>query len=174
MKETKEIIIIGDAAYQRLPGTWVIPHSEKNKVRNENETVIDSLRRIQLSESIMKKMNMKTGDKLDVYLSGKNIILKKLKAEKSSSEVNTMIIDNKYEVKVEINSLDFGNCHKIVTVDERGKVLIGHDILKKAGFVENDILRMCIKDNMLILIQKEKDKYKNKKRNFSNNRRRYK
>lgn len=174
MKETKEIIIIGNAAYQRLPGTWVIPHPQKNKIRNENETVIDSLRRIQLSESIMKKMNMKTGDKLDVYLSGKNIILKKLKAEKSSSEVNTMIIDDKYEVKVEIIALDFGNCHKISTIDEKGNVLIGRDILRKAGFVENDILRMCIKDNMLILIKKEKDKYKNKKRNFSNSRRRYK
>lgn len=173
MKETQEVIIIGNAAYGRLPGTWVIPHVKKNNIRNENETVIDSLRRIQLSASIMRKMKIKTGDKVDVYLSGKNIILKKLTPEKSSSKVNTMVIDNKYEVKVEINALDFGNCHKIATVDERGNILIGHDILEKVGLVEKDILRICIKDDMLILIKKEKDKYKKRKRNFSNNRRRY-
>lgn len=171
MKEKKEIIIIGNAAYERLPGTWVIPHPQKNETRNENETVVDGLRRIKLSESIMKRINIKTGYKLDVYLSGKNIILKKLKAGKSASSGNKMIIDNKYEVKLEINTLDFGNYHKITTVDEQGNVLIGHEILEKAGILEKDILRICIKDDMIILIKKEKDKYKKKKRNFSNNRR---
>lgn len=169
MKEKKDIIVIGNVAYQRLPGTYIPYSKNNNTTKNENETVVDELRRIRLSKSIMERTKIRTGYKLCVYLSGKNIIIKKLKVGRSASKVNKMIIDNKYEIKLEINTLNFANYHKIATIDELGNVLIGHEILEKAGIVEKDILKICIKDDMIILIKKRKDN--KKKRNFSNNRR---
>jgi len=67
-----------------------------------------------------------------------------------------MYIDNKYEVKIEINNVDFSTKHKITTVDELSRILIWHEIREELGIIESDTLKVCVKDNMIILIPKRK------------------
>lgn len=157
MEKQKEIIIIGNEVYKKINnnGRLVIPHSKKNKIQNESETTVDGIGRVQLAKSIMQRMKIKSGDKLEIYPSGKNIILKKLNILKSASRESTMIIDDKYEIKVQISNLDFDTNHKTTTVDEFGRVLIWSEIRKKVDIVEKDKLKVCIKDDMIILIPKK-------------------
>ncbi len=160
MEKTKKIIIIDNEVYEKVSdnGRLVIPHSKKSEYKNEKEVIVDGIGRIQLAKAIMDKMGIKAGDKLEEYQSGKNIILKKLEPSKSATRETSTIIDNKYEVKVQINTLDFNTNHKIMTVDEIGNVLIWCDIRKKVGIIEKDKLKVCIKeeDNMIILIPKRR------------------
>ena len=154
MEKTKKIIIIDNEVYEKVSdnGRLVIPHSKKSEYKNEKEVIVDGIGRIQLAKAIMDKMGIKE------YQSGKNIILKKLEPSKSATRETSTIIDNKYEVKVQINTLDFNTNHKIMTVDEIGNVLIWCDIRKKVGIIEKDKLKVCIKeeDNMIILIPKRR------------------
>ena len=156
MNKQREIIITENGVYEKINdnGRWVIPHSKKNENKNEYETTVDGIGRIQLAKIIMKKMEIKAEDKLAVYPSGRNIILKKLKVSKSASRENKIIIDNKYEIRLQINNLDFNTDHKITTVDEIGRVLIWSDIRKKVGIIEKDKLKVCTKEDMIILIPK--------------------
>lgn len=153
-----KIIVIGKDVYEKVNsnGKWVIPNTKKNNVQHENEVILDGIGRVQLAQSIMKKMNIKAGYKLDVYASGRNIIIKKLKVKKSATRETKMIIENKYEIKVQINNIDFSNNHNITTIDEFGNVLIWNEIRKKVGIVENDKLKVCIKEDMIILIPNKK------------------
>jgi len=176
MKNEREIIITENGVYQKIRGNdrFVISNSEKNEVKNENETVVDKLGRIQLAKSIRKRMKLKDGEKLDIYRSGRSIILKKLIFTKSLSRETQMIIDNKYEVKVQLYNLDFDSIknHQITTIDEFGNVLVWNEIRKELGIIENSKLKISIKDDMIILTKKEYDKNNKRKRNFNNNRRR--
>ncbi len=176
MKKEREIIITENGVYQKLRGNdrFVISNSEKNEVKNENETVVDKLGRIQLAKSIRKRMNLTDGEKLDIYRSGRSIILKKLIFSKSLSRETQMIIDNKYEVKVQLYNLTFDSIknHQITTIDEFGNVLVWNEIRKELGIRENSKLKISIKDDMIILTKQEYDKNNKRKRNFNNNRRR--
>ena len=146
MEKTKKIIIIDNEVYEKVSdnGRLVIPHSKKSEYKNEKEVIVDGIGRIQLAKAIMDKMGIKAGDKLEEY--------------QSATRETSTIIDNKYEVKVQINTLDFNTNHKIMTVDEIGNVLIWCDIRKKVGIIEKDKLKVCIKeeDNMIILIPKRR------------------
>ncbi len=193
MKKTREIVMLGNDVYGKVDrdkvivigkdvyekvnndnGVWVIPHSKKSINKNETETSVDGIGRIQLAQSIMKKMNIKSGDKLEVYASGRNVILKKIIPKKSISRETSMIVDNKYEVKMQINNLDFDTKHKITTVDELGRILIMNEIREKVGFIEKDKLKVCAKEDVIILIKKEYDDNNRRKFNSNNNRRRNK
>jgi AbrB family looped-hinge helix DNA binding protein len=158
MEKQKEIIITENGVYEKINdnGRIVIPHSQKKEIKNEKETTLDGIGRIQLSKNILQRMKIKNGDKLEVYASGKNVILKKLKIRKTETRENTMIIDDKYEIKVQISNLDFNTNHKTTTVDELGRILIWSEIRKKVNIIENDTLKVCVKDNMIILIPKRK------------------
>ena len=158
MEKQKEIIITENGVYEKINdnGRIVIPHSQKKEIKNEKETTLDGIGRIQLSKNILQRMKIKNGDKLEVYASGKNVILKKLKIRKKETRENTMIIDDKYEIKVQISNLDFNTNHKTTTVDELGRILIWSEIRKKVNIIENDTLKVCVKDNMIILIPKRK------------------
>ena len=153
-----KIIVIGKDVYEKVNDNarLVIPHPKKEKTQNENEVILDGIGRIRLAQSIMNKMNIKTGYKLDVYASGRNIIIKKLDVKKSATRETKMIIENKYEVKVQISNLDFGDNHNITTIDEFGNILIWNDIRQKIGIVENDKLKVCITEDMMSLIPKKK------------------
>ena len=107
MEKTKKIIIIDNEVYEKVSdnGRLVIPHSKKSEYKNEKEVIVDGIGRIQLAKAIMDKMGIKAGDKLEEYQSGKNIILKKLEPSKSATRETSTIIDNKYEVKVQIKQL---------------------------------------------------------------------
>ena len=135
-------------------GIHIIPQVDKDK--NENEVVVDGLGRIQLARKILGKLGIRSGDKLGIYISGRNIILKKMNPKVIESKTTKMYINNKYEVKIEINSVDFSTKHKITTVDELSRILIWHEIREELGIIESDTLKVCVKDNMIILIPKRK------------------
>lgn len=158
MEKQREIIITENGVYEKINdnGRLVIPHSRKNEMQNKSETTVDGIGRVQLAKRILQRMKITSGDKLEIYPSGKNIILKKLKVRKNESRETKIIIDDKYEVKVQISNLDFDTNHKTTTVDEIGRILIWSEIRKRVGIVENDKLKVCIKDDMIILIPKRK------------------
>lgn len=160
MKNTKKIIIVDNEVYEKVNNNerWVIPNSKKSVSKNEKEVTLDGIGRIQLAKSIMDKMGFKAGDKIEEYQSGRNIIIKKLNPSKSTTRETSTIIDNKYEIKVQINTLDFNTNHKIMTLDELGRVLIWYDIRKSVGIIENDTLKVCPKESedMIILVPKKR------------------
>lgn len=162
MKETSNIIIM-ESEVLNDKSRLVIPKSQRNKLNNENEAIVDGLGRIQLAKSIRERMKIKEGDKLEIYVSGKNIILKKLKHKESISRESKVIIENKYEIKITINEIDFNAKHKITTIDEIGNILIWREIREELGIIEKDKIKICIKDDMIILIKKERDNYRRKK-----------
>lgn len=176
MEKTREIVVIGKNVYEKVNnnnGVWVIPNQNRNQNKKEDETFVDEIGRIQLSQNIMQKINIKSGNKLEVYRSGKNIVLKKLTPKRDISKETSMIIDNKYEVKIQISNLDFNTKHKITTVDEFGKVLIWADIRKETGIMEKDKLKVCVKDDIIILIKKDYNGNNKRRRYSNNNKRRY-
>lgn len=169
-----KIIVIGKDVYEKMNndnGVWLIPHSKKRIIQNESETVVDGLGRVQLTKSIMEKIGIKSGDKLEEYVSGRNIVLKKLTPKKDISRETSMIVDNRYEVKMQISNLDFNTKHRITTVDEFGNVLIWNEIREDVGIIEKDKLKVCVKEDDIILIKKRQDDNNRRKSNFNNNRR---
>ncbi len=168
-----KIIVIGKDVYEKMNndnGVWVIPHSKKRMIQNESETVVDELGRVQLEKSVMKKIGIKFGDKLEEYVSGRNIVLKKITPKKDISRETSMIVDNKYEVKMQISNIDFNTKYRITTVDEFGNVLIWNEIKEDVGIIEKDELKVCVKEDAIILIKKGHDNNR-RKSNFNNNRR---
>lgn len=158
MEKQKEIIITERGVYKKVNdnGRIIIPHHKRAENKNENEVVVDGLGRIQLARKILGKLGIRSGDKLGIYISGRNIILKKMNPKVIESKTTKMYINNKYEVKIEINSVDFSTKHKITTVDELSRILIWHEIREELGIIESDTLKVCVKDNMIILIPKRK------------------
>lgn len=167
MKKIREIIITENVDYD-TNSRLVIPNSKKNELKNENEVIVDELSRIKLPLSIRKRMGIERNEKLSIYASGKNIILKKLEVKRNEVRENKIIIDNKYEVKILISSLKINT--KVTTVDEIGNVLIWSEIRDKVGISKKDKLKICIKDDIIILIKKECEFY-NKKKMANHNRR---
>ena len=190
MEKTREIIMIGNEVYGKVNkdkiivigkdvyekanndnGVWIIPNMKKNQNKNETETSVDGIGRVQLAKSVMKKIGIKSGDKLEEYVSGRNIVLKKLTPKKDISRETSMIVDNRYEVKMQISNLDFNTKHRITTVDEFGNVLIWNEIREDVGIIEKDKLKVCVKEDAIILIKKGQDDNNRRKSNFNNNRR---
>lgn len=172
--DRNKVIVIGKDVYEKVNndnGVWVIPNMKKNLNKKETETSVDGIGRVQLAQSVMKKIGIKSGDKLEEYVSGRNIVLKKLTPKKDISRETSMIVDNRYEVKMQISNLDFNTKHRITTVDEFGNVLIWNEIRKDIGIIEKDKLRVCVKEDAIILIKKRQDDNNRRKSNFNNNRR---
>lgn len=158
MEKQSEIIITERGVYKKINdnGKIIIPHHKRTKIKNENEVVVDGLGRVQLARNMLDKLGISSGNKLEIYISGRNIILKKVNPEISASKETKMYIDNKYEIKIEINSVDLNTKHKITTVDELSRILIWNEIREELGIIEKDILKACVKDDMIILIPKKK------------------
>ena len=138
MEKQKEIIITERGVYKKVNdnGRIIIPHHKRAENKNENEVVVDGLGRIQLARKILGKLGIRSGDKLGIYISGRNIILKKMNPKVIESKTTKM--------------------HKITTVDELSRILIWHEIREELGIIESDTLKVCVKDNMIILIPKRK------------------
>ena len=93
-----------------------------------------------------------------MYRSGINIILDKsnYKVEKEKVFEQKTIIENGIEYYIEItrikNSILSDKKGLLRAVDEFGRCIIPMELRKELHISENNILKICIKDNKLILI----------------------
>ena len=146
----------------------------KKQRRKEELVKIDGLGRVYISSEKREKLQIKTGDKLEVYKSGRNIILKKtnIRTERNTIQEMNIIIDQKTEINIKINDLrcDVGEYenskHKIRSIDELGRILIPIEERQALNIKENDEFKPYLKDDMIILIKKER-RYNNGKRNYT-------
>lgn len=142
----------------------------KEQKNNKDFVKIDGLGRISIPSDIRKKLQLKTGNKLEVYRSGRNIILKKInmKIEKNTIQELNITIDQRTEISIEINDLicnkekNTNSKHKLRTIDELGRIIIPIEERQELNIMENDEFKLYIKEDMIILIKKEK-KYNNVK-----------
>lgn len=144
--------------------------SIKEQKNNKNFVKIDGLGRISIPSDIRKKLQLKTGNKLEVYRSGRNIILKKInmKIEKNTIQELNITIDQRTEISIEINNLicnkekNTNSKYKLRTIDELGRIIIPIEERQELNIMENDEFKLYIKEDMIILIKKER-KYNNVK-----------
>lgn len=121
-------------------------------------TKVDELGRIKIPRKTLNILNIQTGDKLYIYRSGINIMLEKsnYKVEKEKVFEQKTIIENGIEYCIEIsrikNSILSDKKGLLRAVDELGRCVIPIEIRKELHISENNILKICIKDNKLILI----------------------
>ena len=95
--------------------------------------VIDELGRIRIPFEIRKRLQLHTREKLEIYTSGKNIILKKRVNAKSKKLNNANII--------------------LRVIDEFGRLVLPIEIRKEQNFKENDQVKFWVKDDYIILIK---------------------
>ena len=146
----------------------------KKQKRKEELVKIDGLGRVYIPSEKREKLQIKTGDKLEVYKSGRNIILKKtnIRTERNTIQEMNIIIDQKTEINIKINDLrcDVGEYenskNKIRSIDELGRILIPIEERQALNIKENDEFKPYLKDDMIILIKKER-RYNNGKRNYT-------
>lgn len=146
----------------------------KKQKRKEELVKIDGLGRVYIPSEKREKLQIKTGDKLEVYKSGRNIILKKtnIRTERNTIQEMNIIIDQKTEINIKINDLrcDVGEYenskNKIRSIDELGRILIPIEERQALNIRENDEFKPYLKDDMIILIKKER-RYNNGKRNYT-------
>ena len=75
--------------------------------RKEEIRKVDDLGRITIPVTKRKELEISTGDKLEVYKSGKNIILKKVdvKISKDTIQIVRAIINGELEIDIEVKHL---------------------------------------------------------------------
>lgn len=135
---------------------------EKLKVKKINEIQkVNELGQIVIPIAKRKVLEIKAGDKLEIYRSGKNIILKKVKVviHKDIIEKAKTIINGQIEIDITIKKIKTDidrNCkknHYVRTIDELGRVIIPLELREELDIMENDEMKVCIKENMIILIK---------------------
>lgn len=144
--------------------------SIKEQKNNKDLVKIDGLGRISIPSDIRKKLQVETGNKLEVYRSGRNIILKKInmKIKKNTIQELNITIDQRTEISIKINDLicnkgkNTNLKHKLRTIDELGRIIIPIEERQELNIMENDEFKLYIKEDMIILIKKER-KYNNAK-----------
>lgn len=148
------------------------------KVSENNERKVDELGRIVIPITMRKKLNIQENDYLEMYKSGKNIILKKLEynAKKNNLSNLNIIINNDIQLNIDINKIENNisksKCNEAIvrTIDELGRVIIPKQLREELNIKERNILKLCEKDNMIILIKKEYDNNNSRKKNSNFNR----
>lgn len=131
--------------------------------RKEEIRKVDDLGRITIPVTKRKELEISTGDKLEVYKSGKNIILKKVdvKISKDTIQIVRAIINGELEIDIEVKHLktrfdkNYNKNHELKVIDELGKILIPRELREELNINRNDKMKICIKDNMIILIRTE-------------------
>ena len=122
-------------------------------------TKVDELGRIKIPRKTLNILNIQTGEKLYIYRSGINIILEKsnYKVEKEKVFEQKTIIENGIEYCIEItrikNSILSDKKGLLRAVDELGRCVIPIEIRKELHISENNILKIYIKDDRIILIK---------------------
>lgn len=131
--------------------------------RKEEIRKVDDLGRITIPVTKRKELEISTGDKLEVYKSGKNIILKKVdvKISKDTIQIVRAIINGELEIDIEVKHLktrfdkNYKKNHELKVIDELGRILIPRELREELNINRNDKMKICIKDNMIILIRTE-------------------
>ena len=131
--------------------------------RKEEIRKVDDLGRITIPVTKRKELEISTGDKLEVYKSGKNIILKKVDVKISKDTIQTVraIINEELEIDIEVKHLktkfdkNHNKNHELKVIDELGRILIPRELREELNINRNDKMKICIKDNMIILIRTE-------------------
>ena len=124
---------------------------------------VDDLGRITNPATKRKELKISTGDKLEVYKSGKNIILKKVdvKITKDTIQIVRAIINGELEIDIEVKNLktrfdkNYNKNHELKVIDELGRILIPRELREELNINRNNKVKICIKDNMIILIKTE-------------------
>lgn len=124
---------------------------------------VDDLGRITIPATKRKELKINTGDKLEVYKSGKNIILKKVdvKITKDTIQIVRAIINGELEIDIEVKNLktrfdkNYNKNHELKVIDELGRILIPRELREELNINRNNKVKICIKDNMIILIKTE-------------------
>ena len=131
--------------------------------RKEDIRKVDDLGRITIPVTKRKELEISTGDKLEVYKSGKNIILKKVdvKITKDTIQIVRAIINGELEIDIEVKNLktrfdkNYNKNHELKVIDELGRILIPRELREELNINRNNKVKICIKDNMIILIKTE-------------------
>lgn len=131
--------------------------------RKEEIRKVDDLGRITIPVTKRKELEISTGDKLEVYKSGKNIILKKVdvKISKDTIQIVRAIINGELEIDIEVKHLktrfdkNYNKNHELKVIDELGRILIPRELREELNINRNNKVKICIKDNMIILIKTE-------------------
>ena len=131
--------------------------------RKEEIRKVDDLGRITIPVTKRKELEISTGDKLEVYKSGKNIILKKVdvKISKDTIQIVRAIINGELEIDIEVKNLktrfdkNYNKNHELKVIDELGRILIPRELREELNINRNNKVKICIKDNMIILIKTE-------------------
>ena len=131
--------------------------------RKEDIRKVDDLGRITIPATKRKELKISTRDKLEVYKSGKNIILKKVdvKITKDTIQIVRAIINGELEIDIEVKNLktrfdkNYNKNHELKVIDELGRILIPRELREELNINRNNKVKICIKDNMIILIKTE-------------------
>ena len=135
---------------------------EKIKIQKKDEIrKIGALGEIVVPPTKRKELKINTGDKLEIYRSGKNIVLKKVNVEIRKEVIETIntIINSELELDIKIKTIKtnidkkYNKNHDLRTIDELGRVFIPRELRKELNISENDKIKICVKDDMIILIK---------------------
>ena len=131
---------------------------------------IDELGRIIIPIEMRNYLEIKTGDKIDICKSGRNIILKK--SGNIERQMKHIAIDKGIEVDIQITYLKNNSTHNCYTrsINDLGMVVIPFELRKNLNIKEKDKVKICVKDNNIILI-KERYSFGRYNKNFSSNKR---
>lgn len=110
------------------------------------EVIVDRLGRINLSQQIREKLDIKEGEKFESYIENEDIILKRVDENKADE-----IVEEKVGNILNVKKI---NGHLVRTLDELFRIVLPLEIRDKLQIKENDKLFEYVKDNDKIILQK--------------------
>ena len=134
---------------------------------------IDELGRIVIPLTIRQKLNLHENDYLEICKSGKNITLNKIEKYQQKEHLNNfnITLNNEIQINIDIsklnNNIPTATKGIVRTIDQLGRIIIPMQLRKDLGIKEKDSIKICYKDNMIILIKKEYDNHNRRKQNFN-------
>lgn len=150
------------------------------KVTENNERKIDELGRIVIPITIRERLQIHENDYLEICESGKNITLKKVENYLGEKLINNfkITLDNKIEVNIDIKPITrkiperTNRKATVRAVDQLGRIIIPKELRDRLRIKDKEAMKICEKDNMIILIKKEYEDNNRRKFNSSSNRKR--
>ena len=140
---------------------------------NERVRKIDELGRIVIPIEMRNYLEIRTGDKIDILKSGRNIILHK----STNTKKHIRHIDIEKGIEVDIQVTYYKKNEKpnsyIRSINELGMLVIPLELRKSLDIKEKDSLKICVKDDYIILI-KERFSFGRNSKNLNTNQRKEK
>ena len=84
-----------------------------------------------------------------------------MKISKDTIQIVRAIINGELEIDIEVKHLktrfdkNYNKNHELKVIDELGRILIPRELREELNINRNDKMKICIKDNMIILIRTE-------------------